>query len=177
MAFITCVCAGCGDAGNPEAALSLDPVIEWNDDRLVIETGIEFQPSEAMREALERGVDLELQVLTRVSRRIGPIAHLSEKRSWPIGIHFLPLTEQWQLSLAGYRQTYPRLWLLLDALAEPQVYEPGFSRDFQQRGAWQVQIRVVFNRNALPPPMHLPSLFLRQWRLAEPWHTWQFDRS
>ncbi|MCA1779983.1 MAG: DUF4390 domain-containing protein [Xanthomonadaceae bacterium] len=40
-----------------------------------------------------------------------------------------------------------------------------------------MQIRIAFDRAALPSPMHLPSLFSPHWQLGGAWHTWQFDRS
>jgi len=130
-----------------------------------------------MREALESGVDLQLEVITRVSRPIGPIALIEEERRHSIMIHFLPLTEQWQLQTEAGQSNFPRLWLLLDSLKQARSYSTGLTRERSREGAWQIQARVRFNIEALPPPMHLPALISPDWRLTGSWHTWQIDAS
>lgn len=130
-----------------------------------------------MREALESGVDLQLEIVTRVSRRLGPIALPGEKRSHPVTLRFLPLTEQWQMETGGEQTNYPRLWLLLDALEQTRTFETGLTRAGAGDAGWQVRARVKFNREALPSPMHLPSLLSPQWRLAGAWHTWRIEAS
>jgi hypothetical protein len=175
-AFTTLFCAGCaGDATDGD--LALDPATEWRAGELEIASPVRFDPTPPMREALARGVDLQIDVVTRVSRRLGPVAWLVERRRHPIRIRFLPLTEQWEMEAAGRRETFPRLWLLLDALEQPRRFGTGFSRDRAGDGDWQIQVRATFDRGALPSPMHLPSLLSPQWRLASPWHTWRIDAS
>lgn len=130
-----------------------------------------------MREALGSGVDLRLDVITRVERKVGPLRLPHEKQLHPVEIRFLPLTEQWQLSIDGTQRAFPRLWLLLDALAEPHAFGTGLTRAQLARGKWQVRARVRFNREALPAPIHLPALFSPEWRLAGRWHAWRPARS
>ena len=149
----------------------------WRDGMLEIDAGIYFEPTPRMREALESGVDLQLEVTTRVSRQRGPLALIENKLRHRLTIRFLPLTEQWQLEFDGQQLNFPRLWLLLDALQENRAYATGLSREQAHEGAWQIQARTRFNREALPPPMHLPSLFSPQWRLTGAWHTWQLEVS
>lgn len=180
-AFTIFVCAGCADHstgnGTENGRLEIDPAMAWRNDQLVIDTGVQFDPTPRMREALESGVDLQLEVITRASRRLGPVAIAKTERRHPITIRFLPLTEQWQMEFADRELNFPRLWLLLDALQQQRGYATGFSREQARDGQWQVQARARFNREALPPPMHLPSLLSPQWRLAGAWHTWQLDAS
>ena len=169
-------CAGC-DSEPVRGDLSLDPVLERVDGGTRIITGIAFEPTPAMLEALESGVDLRVDLVTRVSRRFGPIALPGEKRTHPVTLRFLPLTEQWQLTMGEAHETFPRLWLLLDRLEQPRPYATGLSPDRAGRAHWQVQVQASFNRGALPSPMHLPSLFSDDWRLSSRWHTWQIDPS
>lgn len=167
-------CAGC--ASDPERGdLSLDPVLERIDGEVRVVTGIAFEPTPAMLEALESGVDLHLDLVARVSRRFGPIALPRGKRTHPVTLRFLPLTEQWQLTMGEDQETFPRLWLLLDRLEQPRSYATGLSPG--PAGHWQVRVRASFDRGALPSPMHLPSLFSDDWRLSSRWHTWRIDRS
>lgn len=149
--------------------------MNWRGQALEIEAGVAFAPTERMREALESGVDLELEIVTRVSRRLGPVAILNEQRRHPIVLRFLPLTEQWQLEIDGGQMNFPRLWLLLDALEQVRSYPTGLDREQAGDRAWQIQVRTRLNREALPSPMHLPSLISPEWRLTGRWHTWQID--
>jgi len=149
----------------------------WRDGQLVIATGVNFDPTPRMREALESGVDLQLEIITRVSRRRGPIARLEIEQRHPIEIRFFPLTEQWQLEFEDRQLSFPRLWILLEALQERRSYPTGLSREKARDGQWRVQVKTRFNREALPSPMHLPSLVSSQWRLTGAWHTWQLDAS
>ncbi|MGK7296680.1 MAG: DUF4390 domain-containing protein [Candidatus Wenzhouxiangella sp. M2_3B_020] len=169
-------CAGCGSEA-VRGDLSLDPVLERTYGGIRVTTGIAFEPTPAMLEALESGVDLRVDLVTRVSRRFGPVALPREKRTHPITLRFLPLTEQWQLTMGEDQQTFPRLWLLLDRLEQPRPYSTGLSLDRAGQAHWQVQVRASFNRGALPSPMHLPSLFSDDWRLSSRLHTWQINPS
>lgn len=170
-------CAGCDDRGAETGDLSIDASTAWRDDRLVVETGVDFTPSDAMLEALERGVGLRIDVITRVSRRVGPLAIQADRRRHAMRIRFLPLTEQWQLETENGQQTFPRRWLLLDALERPREYDTGLVRSDIGPGDWQIQARAAFNRADLPPPMHLPSLFSPEWRLKSAWQTWRVGPS
>jgi len=169
--------AGCDSRQPIDGHLSLDPAAVWQEGELTIESGIDFEPTAPMREALERGVDIQLKLTIRVSRRLGPMAWLAERRQTTARIRFLPLTEQWQLETEDVEQNYPRLWLLLEALSRPRDYPTGLRRESLRDDSWQVQIRVAVDRSALPAPMHLPSLFSPDWQLGGTWHTWQFDPS
>ncbi len=177
MVFITLCCAGCGTEPETGGRLEMHPELLWQEDRLIIRSGIAFEPSSEMREALTRGVHLRLEVATRISRRLGPIALETETRRYPIEISYLPLTEEWQIDANDQTELHPRLWLLLDALAAVRSFDTGLKSKMLDGHGWQVQIRVRFDRDVLPPPMHLPALLSPQWRLRSPWHTWQFEAS
>ncbi|MGK7296455.1 MAG: DUF4390 domain-containing protein [Candidatus Wenzhouxiangella sp. M2_3B_020] len=179
--FTIFVCAGCTDQGaggqSTAGRLEIDPNMIWRGESLDIDAGVSFDPTAIMREALESGVDLQIEIVTRVSKRIGPVALIEEERRHPITMRFLPLTEQWQLEIDAVQTNFPRLWLLLDALQQTRTYATGLTRERVGGDDWQVQARARFNREALPSPMHLPSLVSPDWRLAGAWHTWQLDAS
>lgn len=172
----------CRPAESEFGELDLNPRTFWQQDQLMIESGIRFQPTSAMSEALAHGVDLELEVITRVSKKLGPVAHLRDSRSTRFRIRYLPLIEYWQIDRIAAdgeqdSQSFPRLWLLTQALTDASTYATGLNRQMLGDGEWQVQIRVQFDRSALPAPMHLPTLFSPEWQLTSPWHTWQYASS
>lgn len=143
----------------------------------MIETGIDFEPSPEVRDALEHGVDLQIDLDIRLGRRYGPIARVLETRTESLRLRYLPLLEQWQLEDGDETRTFPRFWLLREALAEPRTLASGVTRERTQEHPLQLQIRARINRDALPPPMHLPTLFSPQWHLGGDWHAWHFEPS
>ncbi|NKI35856.1 DUF4390 domain-containing protein [Wenzhouxiangella sp. XN79A] len=177
MASITLFCAGCRPTGPDGGTLQLDPVVRWVGEQLVVETGVNFQPSPAIREALEHGVELQIDLEVRLGRRYGPIARELETRTVALQIRYLPLLEQWQLQEGATTRTFPRFWLLREALAEPRVLPTGLTAAAAPERPLQLQIRARINRDALPPPMHLPTLFSAQWHPGGSWHTWHFGPS
>lgn len=177
MASTILLCAACRPAEPEIGRLALEPAARWADDRLLIDSGVDFLPSPAVREALEHGVDLQLDIEVRVARRHGPIALEVDRRAHSLRIRYLPLTEQWQLEEANGTRLFPRFWLLREALAEPRSFDSGLTRSAANERPLQVQVRARINRDALPAPMHLPTLFSTQWRLGDQWHAWQFGPS
>lgn len=177
MAFFMLCLSACSTQTEPSGRLELKPRIGWLDGRLSIESGVIFEPGPEVREALERGVRVRLEVVTRVSRRFGPIAMKTRMQSHPIQIGYLPLTKEWQLDTPTGSERFARLWLLLDALRAPRRFDVGLGAEAIGAQDWQVQIRIRLDRTTLPSPMHLPALLSPQWRLQSRWHSWQFEAS
>lgn len=176
MASTILCCAGCRTAP-ATGELTLDPTVRWAGNDLLIETGIRFDPTPAIREALEHGVDLQIDLDVRLARRFGPVGHEITTRTEAIRIRYLPLLEQWQIEERSGTRTFPRFWLMREALAEPRVLATGLTRDAVEQRPLQLQVRARINRDALPPPMHLPTLFSAQWHPGGQWHAWHFDPS
>jgi len=175
MAFITLASAGCSPQTGNHGRLALDPTMEWRGERLVIVTGLEFEPGDAMREALARGVALEIQVVVRRSRSFGPLRLPAGNEVHSFRIQSLPLTRQWQLLSDSGTARHARLWLLLDALAEPRDITTGIERTDLDAAHWHVEVQARFNRAALPSPMRLPTLLSSQWRLTSRKHQWPIE--
>lgn len=151
--------------------------MSWENGELILHSPLEVTLSPAALDALEHGVGLVLVVTTRTSRRLGPIARLDEARDYPLEIRYLPLSRHWQLRepVIDRVQSFPRRWMLMEALGERRRFETGLTRGQLGEADWQVQVRVRLDRNALPAPMHLPAWLSPQWRLSSRWHTWRFD--
>ena len=177
MAFTMLCLSACSTETEAPGRLALEPEIGWQEGRLWVVSGVVFEPGDEVREALERGVRLRLEVVTRLSRRIGPIALESAATVYPLDIGYLPLTEEWLLETPTGSERFPRLWLLLEALRTPRRFDTGLKADAIGTRNWQVQVRIRLDRDALPSPMHLPALLSPQWRLDSRWHSWQFEAS
>lgn len=151
--------------------LEAEPV--WQGDQLMLEAAIRFQPSAEMGEALARGVDLALKVEIRARQRFGPLYLTVQRHDHPITMSFLPLTEQWQISIDGETEQFPRDWLMLEALNETRSWSTGLEKADLQRGQWQLRARARVDLDSLPPAMLLPALLSTQWRLNSRNYTWQ----
>lgn len=152
--------------------MSLDARPVWEGEDLIIEAAINFQPAAEMTEALARGIDLGLRLEIRAQRRWGPLAVTHRRIDHPVTLSFLPLTEQWQITIDDHTEQFPRRWLMLESLAEPRRWDTGLARTDFQRGNWQLRARARIDLDTLPPAMHLPALFSMQWRLSSPESTW-----
>ena len=167
-------------APDPEAGwgIVIDPEARWVDDRLYVDTSLDLELSPAAVEALEHGVALVLLVSTRVSRRTGPFHRLREARQHRMEIKYLPLSRHWQLKdlETGQERSFPRRWILAQALAEEsRRYDTGLTRGQLDDGDWRLRVRASLDRNALPPPMHLPAWLSPEWRITSAWHARRLD--
>lgn len=161
--------AGCNSPSpSGSARLVLDGDLSARGGQLWLDGRINFEPSNEIRTALQSGVDVALRVEIRQRNALGPISWTRVTQTHPVRIGYLPLTEQWWLERSGQRRLFARLWLLLDALAQPEAYATGLTAETDPA---TIRARVRLDRSALPPPMHLPALLSPAWRLASP--TWQ----
>lgn len=178
MVSIILLCAGCGRDEPARYGLSLlEPSAAWQDRKLVIETALDMNLSRAARDALEHGVPLIITMETRISRVHGFFARAAETTTRSLELRYLPLSRHYQLTLldSGQRRSYPRLWMLLDALEEPLELVTGADRAKFGQGTWQAQVRAYLDIGRLPSPMRLPAWFSSQWRLSSEWTTWRID--
>ncbi len=175
MAFTILLSSACQPTAEVDWGLSLISSTMTRDaNGVVLDAGIDLRFSPEMREALDRGVPIHLSVTTRVSRHHRLAARLERSLRYGLEIRHLPMLGHYQLSdlQTGEQTTFPRLWMLLDALATPRRFETGMAADEWPGRDWQVQIRADVDRSRLPSPMRLPAWFSPQWRLGSGWHSW-----
>lgn len=172
------LCAGCGPERADRYGLELlEPDAAWHDRGLVIKTALSMELSRAARDALEHGVPLVITIQTRVSRVHGFFARPRKSRSLSLELRYLPLSRHYQLTMldSGSKRSFPRLWMLLDALEAPLDLDTGMQRADLSEGDWQAQVRAYLDIGKLPSPMQLPAWFSSQWRLSSEWTTWRID--
>lgn len=181
MAFILLALVGCSQTEPPQAPpvpLRLElisPVLQWQDDVLGIVTGIEFQPSQAVLEALNHGVAVTLVVATRIHPVHGVLASADQTRNHRFEIRYLPLIEHYQLTelKTDTSVSYPRLRLLMAALAEPRFLDTHLERGDISDRPWHVQARADIDRERLPAPMQLSVFSDSAWQGAQDWVNWR----
>lgn len=184
MAFIMLLLVACqapnSDGEGDEQALTLhliDPVLQWRSGVLGVVSGISFAPSPAVLEALDHGVAVTLVVATRIHPIHGVLASTDQTRNHRFEIRYLPLIEQYQLTelKTNTSVTYPRLRLLISALAQPRFLDTHLTQESVQQRSWHVQAKPDIDRERLPAPMQLALWGDRQWRSRADGWDWRVE--
>lgn len=178
MVFTLWFLSACQASPDGAASLRLTearPV--WKDQQLGIEAGIQFAPAPAVLEALHHGVVIPLRVRVRVHPRHVTLAGADRTRSHRFEIRYLPLTNAYELhDLRGNTTNrYPRLSMLLDALAERHWMDIHLTEADLRRGAWRVDARIDIDRTRVPSPMRVMVWLDQDWRPAAPAQRWRID--
>ena len=183
MVFIMLLLVACqppeADNARDSKALTLhliEPVIQWQDGVLGVVSGIAFAPSPAL-DALDHGVAVTLVVATRIHTIHGVLASTDQTRNHRFEIRYLPLIEQYQLTelKTNTAVTYPRLRLLIGALAEPKFLDTHLTHEMVQDRSWHVQAKPDIDRERLPAPMQLALWGDRQWRSSVDGWDWRVE--
>lgn len=184
MVFIMLLLVACqapdADGQRDGDALTLelmDPVLQWRDGILGVVTGIAFSPSPEVLEALDHGVAVTLVVATRIHPVHGMLASNDQTRNHRFEIRYLPLIEHYQLTelKTGATATYPRLRLLVSALAEPRFLDTHLTQEATTDRSWHVQAKPDIDRERLPAPMQLAVWGDGQWQSSNDGWNWRVE--
>ena len=180
MVFISLLLSACDlfsgdDPASSDLALSLsEPTLEWRGDVLGLSTGVDFEPSSAILEALDHGVAVNVVVATRIHPWWGPLASSDQTRNHRFEIRYLPLIEHYQLTELKIDETesFPRLSMLLEALSRRRWLDTHLTETLAEQSSWRVEVRVDIDREQLPAPMQLSAWRDTNWRSGRAWHRW-----
>jgi len=155
----------------------IDPVLQWRDGVLGVVSGIAFSPSSAVLEALDHGVAVTVVVATRIHPIHGVLASSDQTRNHRFEIRYLPLIEHYQLTelKTGTMATYPRLRLLVSALAEPRFLDTHLTREAIRDRSWHVQAKPDIDRERLPAPMQLAVWGDSEWQSQADGWSWRVE--
>ena len=155
----------------------IDPAPEWQGDILGLSAGIDFRPGAHVVEALNHGVTLHIRVAIHVSRPWELLISDERTRNHRFEIRYLPLIRHYELTdlKTGEQASFPRLSMVLDALAQPHWMDTRFTAEQERGRQWRMRARIDIDRTRLPSPMRLPVWFDRNWSLGEPWHSWPVE--
>jgi len=150
-------------------------VVQWQDDVLGVVTGIDFQPSHKVLDALHHGVPIAIVVATRVHPVHGILATSDQTRNHRYEIRYLPLIEHYRLTELKTMTSvsYPRLRLLINALAQTRFLDTHLDRADITDRPWHVQVRVDVDRERLPAPMQLSVWSDGAWQSGADWINWR----
>jgi hypothetical protein len=164
--------AGCGSepAEAPGHVDFIAPRVQPVEGGMDFVAGVELQPTPAMLEAMDRGVELTFLVALRASSGEIWIPGLDQRRRHRFVIDYLPLSRHYQLVDLhnDERATFPRLNMLLAELRQPRPWHIPLEADDT---IGRVRARIELDRTRLPSPMRLPTWFEEQWRLDSGWRT------
>lgn len=178
MVFISLLLSACTTPDERVGHLRLiNPEPQWHDDTLGLQTGIDFQPGPDIIEALNHGVTVHIRVVIHIRRPREVLIADERTRNHRFEIRYLPLIRHYELTdlKSGERRSFPRLSMVLEALAQPQWLDTRLTAEHKSSHDWRMRARVDIDRTRLPSPMRLPVWFESGWRLGDSWHHWRID--
>ena len=130
--------------------------------------------SEQAIEALHHGVTLTVRLELELRNDNNMIVVRRETKRFHI--HYLPLSERYQLTEEGSDklQAFSRLRHVLAAIDNLNVQ---LSTGPLPSGNYELRTRSSLDESLLPAPMQLPALFSSQWRHDSEWSVWPFKVS
>lgn len=139
----------------------------WSNGSLDIRIEQRLALSDEARNALIHGVpltiELELQLRNAVNTtRVGAETHRYE-------IRYLPLSNHYQLAVAGSVSTFPRLRHVLAQLSRLDL---SLDTGALPAGEYELLARVRLDAEGMPPPMRLPVLLSAKWKHDSAWSSW-----
>ena len=148
----------------------------WQADELVILAGVDWQPTDAVIEAMEHGVAVPIRITTRSLRTRAGLRWVERDRNHRHEVRYLPMLRSYQIvdTKTGEQRNYPRLHMLLDSLRQPRPWATGLTREDLEQASFRVEIRGQLDLTRLPSPMRMPVWFDPAWRAISPWRGWDF---
>jgi hypothetical protein len=161
--------AACGNSAN-DAQLRISGATVRQG---VLSARLQWQPSDAVLDALDHGIVLDFVVDLRAYAppRLGwrdTLAHIERH----IELRFFPLSRRYQLRDLdrGETRSYAARALLMAALEDLRLELPD---DWTQATAGSYALSVDLDRERLPGALRLPALLRPEWRLSSGNYSWQ----
>lgn len=139
----------------------------------VLSARLQWQPSDAVLDALDHGIVLDFVVDLRAygPTRLGwrdTLAHAERH----IELRFFPLSRRYQLRDLdrGETRSYAARALLMAALEDLRLELPG---DWTRSTAVSYALSVELDRERLPGALRLPALLRPEWRVSSGDYSWQ----
>ncbi len=175
--FTIALCVACSRGPSPDWTIDLiaPELVLAQDGELIMQAGVEWQPSPAVVEALQHGVAVPVRVTLRSYRQWGPFRWQDRDRNHRFEVRYLPLLRRYELleTRSGEQQHFPRLSMMLDSLARPRDWPTGIHWTELPDHHWRIEARAELDRSRLPPPMRMPVWFDDNWRAWSHWQRWE----
>jgi len=141
---------------------------------LNIQVNQDLELSQQAMDALLHGVTLTIRLDMELRNDNNMI--VVRRRSRSFQVHYLPLSEHYQLIDEEQEklQIFVRLRHVLAAIGDLQVRLPTGPLP---SGNYELRTRIHLDEGLLPAPMQLPALFSSQWRHDSEWSVWPFKVS
>ncbi len=169
LLVVLLACAGCS-ASSEGGSFEVSRVeTSWANGRLSVDYEQRLRLSPEARNALVHGVPLTVEVTLVLRNTTDRTRVGSNTKSYEI--RYLPLSEHYQVSEAGENKvrTFPRLRHVLSDLARLEI---SFETGALPAGEYELLARCHLDRQRIPPPMRLPTLFSPNWDLDSSWTSW-----
>jgi len=166
--ILLAACAAAGDAAQLR-------VRSANVNQGVLTARLQWQPSDAVLDALDHGIVLDFIVDLRAygPTRLGWRTTLARAERH-IELRYFPLSRRYQLRDLdrGDTRSYAARSLLLAALEDLRLELPDA---WQRSAAREFVLRIDLDRDRLPGALRLPALLRPDWRLSSGDYQWQIS--
>lgn len=168
-----------GDAWTAEPIQVLEASTQLEDGVWFLEADIEYRLNDSALEALENGLELDIELVIRLSerRRIlwdPEFAELKQR----YGLRYHALTERYILRNrnSGEQTAYAALEPALQALGDVRRLPVIDDALLSDKERYDVALRAVIDIKKLGGPLALFRLFWNDWRIAGDWVRWRLGR-
>jgi len=172
MLAILASAGGCDDQTRWQRFEIQDVALRWSNGRLHAELHQNLEFSTEVRDALQHGVPLTLQ-LELIVRNTASQVRVKEDIEY-YEIRYLPLSKRFQLTFPGGDEirTFPRLRHLLADLDDLRLV---IRTGALPEGHYEVLTRIRLDRRKMPISMRLPTLFHADWKHDSHWSSWPLE--
>lgn len=145
---------------------------------LYLDADVQFQLSNELREAANKGVPLYFTADVEIYQHRWwwfDKSILVNKRTWKL--IYSPLTRQWRIGSGDLLRPAESLSDALLSLQHIRQWRIGETKEFQTGVTYNGRFRLRLDSSLLARPFQVDVLNRSNWSLATPWHDFQFTIS
>jgi hypothetical protein len=138
-------------------------------DSIELRFDLDLKLSREAQQALRNGVPLVVELEAMLEPAVG---RSDPKATVEYRIHYLPLSDHYELLRGDQVSTWPRLRHLLAEIGRSRL---ALDTGVLPPGEYSVSARCRLDLQQLPPPMRLPALVSAGWRHDSGWTSWPVE--
>lgn len=149
---------------------------ESNEKWLKLNANLNFRLSPVAKEALQKGIDLTWTILIKIEQEKLFWNVVVEERKIKVKIKHHTLLSLYGVDYNGVNDMFSTLSAALNAVSKIRHLAIVDKQLIRPDNKYQVAVKVLFNREALPIPLRPISYFDSQWALSSQWVVWQLQK-
>lgn len=137
---------------------------------------IDFKLSPIAKEALQKGIVLTWKILIKIEQEGGLWNTTLEEKQINYKLKNHDLLNLYSVNRGGIIDMFSTLNASLNAMSKIRDFAIINKQIIQPNEKYQVAVKVLFDREALPIPLRPISYFDSQWALSSQWTLWQLQK-